>query len=162
VLKMAERVMREGGARSGAVSADLGPADARALLDAWRQAMDLAVDPGQLIALTQSEDFSHAELYRRARRRHERGLRDAVASGLEQVAAADYGGAAAGLFFACVPAIPYAPAAAFLGREKAKLASREGEPPRVALFADAIGACTESPTRSSRSASSAFRALRSR
>jgi glycosyltransferase involved in cell wall biosynthesis/predicted metal-dependent phosphoesterase TrpH len=139
VLKLAERVMREGGARSGTASADLGPADARAMLDAWLQAMELAVDPGQLIALMQSDEFSHAELYRRARRRHERGLRDAVSSGLEQVARADYGAAAAGLFAACVPAIPYAPAAAFLGREKAKLASRDGEPARVALIADAIG-----------------------
>jgi glycosyltransferase involved in cell wall biosynthesis len=47
---------------------------------------------------------------------------------------------AAGLFDACVAAVPYAPAAAFLGREKAKLAGREGERLRVALVADAIGA----------------------
>ena len=51
----------------------------------------------------------------------------------------DLGAAAAGLFDACVPAIPYAPAAAFLGREKRKLAARDGEPLRVALVADGIG-----------------------
>ena len=46
---------------------------------------------------------------------------------------------AAGLFSACIPAIPYAPAAAFLGREKGKLVAREGEPHRVALVADGVG-----------------------
>src|SRR5213075_434944 len=51
----------------------------------------------------------------------------------------DLGGAAGGLFDACVAAIPYAPAAAFLGREKGKLAQREGDPLRVALVADAVG-----------------------
>ena len=39
VLKMAERVIREGAAREGKVAADIGPDDARALLEAW-----LAVD----------------------------------------------------------------------------------------------------------------------
>ena len=43
------------------------------------------------------------------------------------------------MFDACLAAIPYAPAAAFLGREKAKLATRDGEPLRVALVADAVG-----------------------
>lgn len=46
----------------------------------------------------------------------------------------------AGLFGACIPAIPYAPAAAFLGREKGSLVAREGEPLRVALVADGVGA----------------------
>jgi DNA-binding GntR family transcriptional regulator len=35
VLKMVERVMREGDVRRGAIGADLSPADARALLQAW-------------------------------------------------------------------------------------------------------------------------------
>ena len=52
----------------------------------------------------------------------------------------EIGAAAADVFSACVAAIPYAPAAAFLGREKSKLARREGEPIRVALVADGIGA----------------------
>ena len=47
--------------------------------------------------------------------------------------------AAPRLFEACVAAIPYAPAAAFLGREKGKLAQRDGEPLRVALVADGVG-----------------------
>ena len=44
-----------------------------------------------------------------------------------------------GVFTACVAAIPYAPAAAFLGAREGKLATREGEPVRVALVADGIG-----------------------
>ena len=51
----------------------------------------------------------------------------------------EIGAAAEDVFTACVAAIPYAPAAAFLGREKHKLARREGEPIRVALVADGIG-----------------------
>src|SRR5512146_2796066 len=35
VLKIAQRVVGEGGAREGAIAADIGPDDARALLDAW-------------------------------------------------------------------------------------------------------------------------------
>lgn len=56
-----------------------------------------------------------------------------------QRGATDLTVAAAGVFQGCIAAIPYAPAAAFLGAEKAKLDSREGDPPRVALLADGIG-----------------------
>jgi glycosyltransferase involved in cell wall biosynthesis/predicted metal-dependent phosphoesterase TrpH len=51
----------------------------------------------------------------------------------------DVAGAAMTVFEGCIAAIPYAPAAAFLGSEKAKLDSREGEIPRVAIMADGIG-----------------------
>lgn len=45
------------------------------------------------------------------------------------------------LFDACVPAIPYAAASAFLGREKLKLAHPQGtERPRVALITDGLSA----------------------
>jgi glycosyltransferase involved in cell wall biosynthesis/predicted metal-dependent phosphoesterase TrpH len=142
VLRMVERVMREGDARRGAIGADLGPDDARALLRAWLRAIDLGdVREDELLALLQADDFTHAALCRRAKRCHERGLQRAVH---EVIAGAGNGPAALpvaamALFEACVPAIPYAPAAAFLGREKAKLVHREGEPPRVALVADAVG-----------------------
>jgi glycosyltransferase involved in cell wall biosynthesis len=43
------------------------------------------------------------------------------------------------LFDACIPAIPYAAASAFLGREKHKLTRSEGDRPRVALVADGLG-----------------------
>ena len=52
----------------------------------------------------------------------------------------DWAGAAAGVFEACVAVIPYAPATAFQSREKDKLAARDGDPLRVALIADGIGA----------------------
>src|SRR6266536_4038108 len=140
VLTMVERLMREGDARRGAIGADLEPDDARGLLHAWLDAVELRLGEGELLALLQHEDFSHADLFRRARRAHERKLAGAVDGVLAATTnGGDLGAAAAGLFDACVAAIPYAPAAACLGREKAKLVQREGEPLRVALVADAVG-----------------------
>src|ERR671936_2536431 len=140
VLTMVERVMREGDVRKGAIGADLGPDDARALLHAWLEAVELRLGERELLALLQDEDFSHADLFRRARRAPERKLAGAVDGVLAATTTGgDLGAAAAGLFDACVAAIPYAPAAAFLGREKGKLVQREGERPRVALVADAVG-----------------------
>jgi glycosyltransferase involved in cell wall biosynthesis/predicted metal-dependent phosphoesterase TrpH len=139
VLKMAERVIREGAAREGKVATDIGPDDARCLLEAWLGGMGLDLRGRELIAYLQSDGFSHAELYRRARRIHDRRLRGAVEGGAAAVRDGDLAGAVGGLFEALVPALPYAPATAFLGAEKAKLASREGEPRRVALIADGIG-----------------------
>ena len=107
---------------------DLGPEDGRALLRAWLDAVDLRLSERDLLALLQSDGFSHAGLERRARRCHER----AVTAALENPF--DLGG----LFRACVPAIPYAPAAAFLGREKRRLAAPHEL--RVAFVTDGIGA----------------------
>jgi len=106
----------------------------------------------------QSDEFSHSGLYRRACRAHERKLRDAVDVAVSAASgAAGVMSAAEGLFDACVAAIPYAPASAFLASEKAKLARipegaspapgarfydarrEEGDPPRVAILADGIG-----------------------
>jgi glycosyltransferase involved in cell wall biosynthesis/predicted metal-dependent phosphoesterase TrpH len=139
VLKMAERVIREGAARGGKIAADVGPEDARALLEAWLDGVGLEARGPELIAYLQDDDFSHADLYRRARRRHDRGLRAAVAGGAKAVAGGDLQAAVNGLFQALVPAIPYAPATAFLGAEKAKLRDRRGERQRVAVIADGIG-----------------------
>ena len=143
VLTMVERVMREGDVRRGAIGADLGPEDARGLLRAWLRAVELDIDERELLAVLQADDFSHADLFRRARRIHERKLGATV----ERIVAATSGGEmnlevgslAADLFDACIPAIPYAPSAAFLGREKAKLVNRDGDRPRVALVADGVG-----------------------
>jgi glycosyltransferase involved in cell wall biosynthesis/predicted metal-dependent phosphoesterase TrpH len=140
VLKIAQRAISEGTAREGKVAADIGPGDARALLEAWLRSIEIDLRGRDLLAFLQSEGFSHADLYRRARRTHERGLRAAVEQGAEAIGRGDVAGAAAGLFEAIVPAVPYAPATAFLGAEKAKLAARPGERPRVALIADGIGA----------------------
>ncbi|MBA2346694.1 MAG: glycosyltransferase, partial [Solirubrobacterales bacterium] len=141
VFKMIERVMLEGDKRSGTATNDLGPEDARALLNAWLEATDLRLSEVEFLAYLQDDDFSHADLFRRARRAHERKLTRAVDEVVTQTTAAtpDYMKAASGLFDACVAAIPYAPAAAFLGKEKSKLVQREGERLRVALVADGVG-----------------------
>jgi len=145
VLKIAERVMSEGDLRHGETAGDLGPEDARALLNAFVSAV--GVEPGRaLIDYMQADEFSHAELARRARRTHERRLREVVEETVEAVGSGGEPSELAAravetgrnLFQAAIPAIPYAPAAAFLGSEKAKLIPREG-PKRVALVADAIG-----------------------
>ncbi|MDQ6749232.1 MAG: glycosyltransferase [Actinomycetota bacterium] len=146
VLLMIERVMREGDARRGVIGTELGPDDARALLQAWLHAVALDLGPGELLGLLQADDFSHATLYRRARRMHERGLQRAVEEVVGSAGGADGPPAAEALqaagvavFQSCLAVIPYAPAAAFLGNEKAKLAARDGQPLRVALVADAVG-----------------------
>lgn len=139
VLKMAERVIGEGSVREGKVAADIGPEDARCLLDAWLAGMGLDLRGRELIAFLQADEFSHADLYRRARRIHDRRLRAAVEGGTAALAAGDLQGAIGGLFEAIVPAVPYAPSTVFLGAEKAKLRAREGSRRRVALIADGIG-----------------------
>ncbi len=141
VWKVVQRVMGEGEQRAGAVSSDLCADDARAILAAWQDAVGLELDDAGFLALLQADGFSHADLARRARRAHERGLARAVERGIAEARAAtpDYGAVARELFDACVPAIPYVPATAFLGREKQKLVQREGERPRVALVADGVG-----------------------
>jgi glycosyltransferase involved in cell wall biosynthesis/predicted metal-dependent phosphoesterase TrpH len=145
-LKMAERVMSEGAVRHGSVAGDLGPDDARALLAAFTDSIGLGLQGRGLIEHMQSDQFSHAELERRARRAHERRLRGAVDGAMDRFGPAsdprqDFGTAAMDtgreLFAAAIPALPYAPAAAFLGKEKARLAPGDG-PRRVALVADAI------------------------
>ena len=159
VLRMSQRLLREGDARQGAAGSDLTPEDARCLLRAWLAAVELDhLDERQLIAHMQQEDFSHADLYRRACRLHERKLRRAVDVAVAAVSGeADALVAAEGVFEACIAAIPYAPATAFLASEQAKLAAipssprrglgqwataarrEDGERPRVAILADGIG-----------------------
>jgi glycosyltransferase involved in cell wall biosynthesis/predicted metal-dependent phosphoesterase TrpH len=161
VMSMVQRLLREANARQGTGDGERGvsPADAHSLLRAWLSAVELDdLDERGLIAYMQDERFSHADLYRRACRAHERKLRGAVelavraASGHAEVPAA-----AQGVFQACIAAIPYAPASAFLANEQAKLAAipdagspvaerrgserrrEDGERPRVAILADGIG-----------------------
>ncbi|HMJ33628.1 MAG TPA: glycosyltransferase [Baekduia sp.] len=144
VLRMVRRVLREGDARGGAMGSDLLPADATALLRAWLDAVELdGLSSADLLAWMQADDFRHADLFRRARHTHERKLARAVeevVTGLRTSGGAGLAAGAAHLFDACVAAIPYAPAAAFLGQEKSKLHARDGEPLRVALVADGVGA----------------------
>jgi glycosyltransferase involved in cell wall biosynthesis/predicted metal-dependent phosphoesterase TrpH len=140
VLKIAQRTISEGAAREGKVAADIGPDDARALLEAWLRSVELDPRGPELLAYLQAEDFSHADLYRRARRTHERRLRGAISTGAAAAREGNVAAAMGGLFDALIPAVPYAPATTFLGAEKAKLASRAGERARIALIADGIGA----------------------
>ena len=164
VFSMVERVLSQGDDRGGPLAADLGPADARALLHAWLDSLDLRMTGSDLLAWMQDDGFSHAGLFRQARRRHERRLREAVeaivgaaqeiGAGAARADAAPSGDRqeaarpslagriaplATGVFSACIPAIPYAASVAFLGREKGKLVGRDGEPRRVALVADGVG-----------------------
>ncbi|MEA2192472.1 MAG: hypothetical protein QOI73_2593, partial [Solirubrobacteraceae bacterium] len=139
VLEIVTRLMREGDARAGAIGTGLGPHDARALLRAWMASVGLDMSERELLAHLQHEDFDHAGLFRRARRCHERKLARAVGRIATTPAGADVPALAAELFDAGLAAIPYAPAAALLGRERAKLARREGDRLRVALVADAVG-----------------------
>jgi glycosyltransferase involved in cell wall biosynthesis/predicted metal-dependent phosphoesterase TrpH len=178
VMTMVRRLLSEGNARRGTLGSDVTPDDARCLLRAWLSAVGLddldiltstssGADPeghGQtrehaLIAYMQAGDFSHADLYRRACRLHERKLRAAVDDAALGAATGqiDVLGAAEGLFEACIAAIPYAPATAFLANEQQKLAAipysgarapgqragerrrDDGERPRVAILADGIG-----------------------
>jgi glycosyltransferase involved in cell wall biosynthesis/predicted metal-dependent phosphoesterase TrpH len=143
VLKIIQRVMSEGDVRQGSVAGDLGPQDALALLRAWLCSMGLEVDERKLITYLQDGVLGHADLERRARRIHERQLAAVVNEGVAQVEATgqvDLARIAGGLFDACVPAIPYAAAGAFLAREKLKLTRSDGDRPRVALVADGLGA----------------------
>jgi glycosyltransferase involved in cell wall biosynthesis/predicted metal-dependent phosphoesterase TrpH len=140
VLKIAQRVVGQGAVREGKVAADIGPDDARALLDSWLRSVGIELRGRELLDHLQDEGFSHADLYRRSRRVHDRRLRAAVAGGSEAIARGDAATAIGGLFEALLPAVPYAPSTVFLGTEKAKLAARSGERPRIALIADGIEA----------------------
>ena len=139
VLKIAQRTISEGAAREGKVAADIGPDDARALLEAWLGSVELDLRGPELLAYLQDDDFSHADLYRRARRTHERRLRGAIARGGASAREGNVAAATEALFDALIPAVPYVPATTFLGAEKAKLAGRGEGRPRIALIADGIG-----------------------
>ena len=145
VLQIVERVMREGDVRRGRAGTDLGPDDARALLRAWLVSMDIdpthPIDEATLLELLQEGELSHPDLCRRARRIHERKLAQAVHEIVAdpEATARELGRHATALFDACIPAIPYAAAGAFLGREKFKLTRSDGDRPRVALVADGLG-----------------------
>ena len=139
VLEIAERAVADGAERGGEARVGIGAGEAAALLRAWLGSVDLPADPGALIALLKDDSFSHADLFRRAKRIHERSLREAVAGIATAVAERDgYSEAATALFEATLPAIPYVPATTILGNEKAKLSGPDHDPRRVALVVDAI------------------------
>ena len=138
ILRLIERVVGEGGERSGPDGGDFDSADAAALLRAWLESVGLPSGRA-LIRMMQEEDFSHSSLFRRARTAHDSRLRATAAR-----ARVTPGGEMPSLellgdvFDACMPVVPYLPSIAFLARERAKLSGRTGEPRRVALVADGI------------------------
>ncbi len=143
VLKIVERVMSEGHVRRGESQEDVGPQDALALLRAWLGSMELGIDEGRLIAYLQDGELSHHDLERRAKRIHERELARVVEEATELAGSGSLMGLVdtpAKLFGACLPVVPYAAAAAFLGREKQKLTRNDGDRPRVAIVADGMAA----------------------
>ena len=105
------------------------------------------IDERQLLVLLQSGELSHPDLQRRAKRIHERELARVVTRIVAAIE--DFDGSVNSLqrilacgeaaFDACIPAIPYAAAGAFLGREKRKLTRSDGDRPRVALVAEGLG-----------------------
>ncbi len=142
VMMLAERVVADGEERGGEDGGDLGPAEGRALLRAWLESVGLDGQncPDGIVAYMKANGFSHADLYRRARRIHEKRLAEATERLTHAATAGEgYGEAAKALFDACLPAVPYVPSTAILANEKAKLTAREGEPRRVGLIVDAAG-----------------------
>ncbi|MCK9247892.1 MAG: glycosyltransferase [Solirubrobacteraceae bacterium] len=141
------RLLSEADVRRGRQGDDVTPDDARAMLAAWLDAVGLGDrDLPGLLATLQDDRFEHHDLEARARAEHERRsavATDAVVAAVEGLAAGvdpDPAALVAGLVDALVPVMPYAPSAAFLGREKRKLEGRvDGARPRVALLADGIG-----------------------
>ena len=138
VLRLLERVVGEGRERSAADASDFSAADAASLLYAWLESVGLP-SGRQLIELMQSDGFSHRDLFRRSRAIHDVRLREATAVLGAEIASADPSSGVLGeLFDACMPVVPYLPAATFLASERARLVSREGEPRRVALVVDGV------------------------
>ena len=164
VLEIAERVLSEGDRREGASVGRLAPADARALLRAWLASVGLdELSGADLVAHMQDDRFTHADLYRRATRAHERLLRDAVATAVEAAGRGEIGEIGAVLFTACDTGHPLR-AVGGLHRPRARQA-------RAPATASCRGSrswptgsvrCTASHARSRRSASAASRASRSR
>lgn len=140
-LALIGRFMQEASNRGQEIAGELEPGDAAGLLGAHLEAAGYEVDGAYgLIRKLQQENDSHADIFRRACRRHERRLGEVVDDALAGLA----GGvtplaAAPALFEAALPILPYLPAVAFLGGEKQRLAARRGGQPRVALVADGLG-----------------------
>lgn len=140
VLQIVMRVLAEGDKRSSETGRGLGPQDARDLLGAWLKTVGLDFTERELLDHLQRDDVTHGSVMRQARGAHERRLAQATWHATETAAEhGDYSSALLEAYEACLPAIPYIASGTFIGAEKRKLVSREGEPLRVALVADAIG-----------------------
>ena len=142
VLEIAERVLSEGDVREGSAVGNVAPADARALLRAWLVSVGLD-EPlrGATWSPTCRTSASPTPTSTGAPRAPtSAGCARRSTTAMAPPSAARSVRSAPVLFTACIPAIPYAPSAAFISRERAKLARRDDELPRVAIVADGIGA----------------------
>lgn len=141
ILRLSERVVSQGSRRSGDEGDEFDCDDARSLLEGWLGVMGFA-DGSELLELMQRDDFSHSELYRRARAVHEAHLGNAVEVAIAAAASgiSGLGPALAQILAACLPMVPYAPAAGLLAGEKQRLRPLEHEPRRVAVFVDGLAA----------------------
>jgi glycosyltransferase involved in cell wall biosynthesis len=140
ILRLIQRVVGEGGEREGGDSTDFTSTDAAALLNAWLTSVELPAGR-KLIELMQADDFSHRDLFRLARSTHDARLREATILVNSELASSDPSSAVLPqLFDACMPVVPYLPAATFLANERRRLSAREGEPRRVALVVDGVDA----------------------
>jgi predicted metal-dependent phosphoesterase TrpH len=163
VLAMIERIVADGNARSNAIGSRLDTEEARALLRAWLDSIGLEPHERNVVAMMQEDGFSHADLYRRARRAHESGMRRTVE---RTIASATDGSTTR----------PPRPASSKRARRWCRMRrqrrSSAARPPgwsratarRLASHwsSTASAACTASRTRSTRSAPGACRASRSR
>ncbi|MEO7197987.1 MAG: glycosyltransferase [Solirubrobacterales bacterium] len=140
VLRLLGRIVGEGSERASEDEGAFTASDARSLLAAWLDSVGLPSGP-ELIALMQEDGFSHGDLYRRARFVHEARLGAVAArSGADVATGRGTAEILGEVFDACMPAVPYLPATAFLAAERSRLADSHDEPLRVALVVDAINA----------------------
>ncbi len=125
--ELVERVLLHGDIAYGSVFGALGPEERTQLLLAWLR--ELQLDSSSLLDMLQAPGFEHADLERRARRVHERRLMAATRDEM---------------FAACIPVLPYIPAATFLARANAKLtAPADEELTSIAVIADGTGRTLE-------------------
>lgn len=138
IVRMAESLVRERETTGSTSISGFGPDDARQLLEGWLAEMELDIPLGVLLETLRDDDTGHDALALRARNVHERKLARAVT---ELCGAGPPGGlehAIPAFVSACLPVVPYIPAAAMLARERAKLVARDGDPVRVAVVADGL------------------------
>ena len=142
VLEIAERLLARGRPPRGQGRRRPRPRGRARPAAGLAAAVGIEARGGELVAYMQDEGFTHAGLYRRARRIHERRLRGAVGSGLEALAARRRSAAAPAALFAALRAGDPLRALGGVHRPPSRQSSRAAtaSAPRVAIVADGIGA----------------------
>jgi glycosyltransferase involved in cell wall biosynthesis/predicted metal-dependent phosphoesterase TrpH len=139
IRRIVKGALQQAPEREGAAPHGITPRDARDLLVAWLDAMELPREPRALLDALQDDANGHEALRRRARRAHERLLAGAIEALPRALEEGRVDLALASLLHACLPALPYVATAALVARERSRsragTADRAG---RVALVADAL------------------------